>query len=310
MRNQSFSELGDYTVNKIKSFLKNDDRALTILILPALILMVLLVFIPLASGLNISFTNWNGYSQKYKYIGFENYIRLLSDKVFHKAFINTLIYGFGSTIIQTILGLAYALLLCKKFMLRTITRTIVYLPAMVAQLIVGYIWYFMVKYDGGALNDIMLLFGMEPLDWMAVGIRAVIIITFINAIEYVGKTMIIFIAGLENIPVMYYEAASIDGANSWYTFRKITFPLLIPAITTSLVLNIIGGLKLFGIIVSMTSGGPGYSSHSLSSLINSMYFGNQDAGYAAAIGMFTFIFIMFVIIITRIYLNKKEVSYN
>ena len=103
----------------------------------------------------------------------------------------------------------------------------------------------MVQYDQGALNDIMLLLGAEPLDWMAQGARAVVIITLINGVQYVGKTMIIFIAGLNGIPTDYYEAASLDGAGAWQKFRYITLPQLLPALATNIILNLIGGLKLF-----------------------------------------------------------------
>ena len=278
--------------------------------LPAVALMIVFVIYPLIQGVHISLTNWNGYSQTYKYVGLQNYRKLFTDVMFHTAFRNTLVYGFGSALIQTGLGLLYALLLQDRFRGRTFARTVIYIPVMVSQLIAGYIWYFMVQYDQGALNDIMLLLGAEPLDWMAQGARAVVIITLINGVQYVGKTMIIFIAGLNGIPTDYYEAASLDGAGAWQKFRYITLPQLLPALATNIILNLIGGLKLFGIVVSMTGGGPGYASHSLQTLINYTYFENQSAGYSAAIGLFTFVFIMFVSVVVRGYIEKKAVELN
>lgn len=278
--------------------------------LPAVALMFVFVIYPLIQGVHISLTNWNGYSQTYKYVGLQNYRKLFTDVMFHTAFRNTLVYGFGSALIQTGLGLLYALLLQDRFCGRTFARTVIYIPVMVSQLIAGYIWYFMVQYDQGALNDIMLLLGAEPLDWMAQGARAVVIITLINGVQYVGKTMIIFIAGLNGIPTDYYEAASLDGAGAWQRFRYITLPQLLPALATNIILNLIGGLKLFGIVVSMTGGGPGYASHSLQTLINYTYFENQSAGYSAAIGLFTFVFIMFVSVVVRGYIEKKAVELN
>lgn len=278
--------------------------------LPAVALMIVFVIYPLIQGVHISLTNWNGYSQTYKYVGLQNYRKLFTDVMFHTAFRNTLVYGFGSALIQTGLGLLYALLLQDRFCGRTFARTVIYIPVMVSQLIAGYIWYFMVQYDQGALNDIMLLLGAEPLDWMAQGARAVVIITLINGVQYVGKTMIIFIAGLNGIPGDYYEAASLDGAGAWQRFRYITLPQLLPALATNIILNLIGGLKLFGIVVSMTGGGPGYASHSLQTLINYTYFENQSAGYSAAIGLFTFVFIMFVSVVVRGYIEKKAVELN
>ena len=278
--------------------------------LPAVALMIVFVIYPLIQGVHISLTNWNGYSQTYKYVGLQNYRKLFTDVMFHTSIRNTLVYGFGSALIQTGLGLLYALLLQDRFCGRTFARTVIYIPVMVSQLIAGYIWYFMVQYDQGALNDIMLLLGAEPLDWMAQGARAVVIITLINGVQYVGKTMIIFIAGLNGIPTDYYEAASLDGAGAWQKFRYITLPQLLPALATNIILNLIGGLKLFGIVVSMTGGGPGYASHSLQTLINYTYFENQSAGYSAAIGLFTFVFIMFVSVVVRGYIEKKAVELN
>ena len=265
---------------------KNAENLVNLLYMPAVILILIFVVYPLISGIQISFTNWNGYSAKYSFVGLANYKKMFTDKMFYTALTNTLIYGIGSTAIQTILGLAYALLLQKKFPGQTLARVVIYLPAMIASLIMGYICYFLVQFKNGAINDIVILLGGTPQDWMADGNRAVWIITIINAIQFVGKTMIIMIAGLQGIPDSYQEAAAIDGATYLQRLHHITLPLLIPAITTSVVLNLIGGLKLFGIILSTTSGGPGYSSHSLSTLINYLYFENQNAGYSAAVGLF------------------------
>lgn len=294
--------------NRISVFL-NSDRGLSLLCLPALILMIMFVMVPLVQGMQISLTNWNGYSQKFSYIGLENYKRLVQDDMFYTAFNNTLIYGFGSALIQTGLGLIYALFLQKKFILRNFTRTVVYIPVMVSSLVSGYIWYFMVQYDRGALNDILILFGFEAVDWMAQGLRAVVIITLINGINYVGKTMIIFTAGLTSIPSDFYEAAALDGAGNWAVFKYVTAPQLLPAFTINIILNLIGGLKLYGLIISLSGGGPGYASHSLQTLINHMYFSNQNAGYAAAIGVITFIFIMFISIFVRGTIEKKAGEY-
>lgn len=284
------------------------DISIDILYLPALVLLVVFVVYPLLSGLHISFTNWNGYSPKYKYVGAANYLKLAKDKMFFTALKNTVIYGVGSTSLQTVIGIAYALLLQKKFRGQTLTRVIVYLPAMIASLIMGYISYFMVQYNNGALNDIIMLFGKAPVDWMDNGRRAVWIIVIINALQFVGKTMIVMIAGLQGIPESYEEAAAIDGAAYLQRLRYITLPLLLPAITTSVVLNLIGGLKLFGIILSTTSGGPGYSSHSLSTLINYLYFQNQNAGYATTVGLVLFLFIMVIGTVVRRFLEKKVVD--
>lgn len=275
---------------------------------PAIILFVIFVIVPLVKGVYLSFTNWNGYSQTYKMVGLDNYVRMLGDQNVHRAFINTIIYGVGSTVLQNVLGLGLALLLNQKFRGRAVTRTLVYLPVMIAPLIMGYIMYFFFSFDNGALNDLLGLFGKAPTDWLASGTNGVIIMTLVNSLQFVGISMVIYLAGLQGISDMYYEAAAIDGVKAGQKFRYITLPLLTPAISSSVTINLIGGLKLFDIIMALTSGGPGYDTHSLSTLVHRTYFGSENAGYASAIGLVSFVLIMILSNIVVKYLEKKEVD--
>jgi raffinose/stachyose/melibiose transport system permease protein len=276
--------------------------------IPALLLILFFVLWPLIEAFRISFTQWNGYSQDYKYIGLKNYLKLFKDSNFLIAFRNTIIYGFGSTLPQNLLGLAYAVFLNSRFKGHSVVRTFIYMPVMISSLIMGYIIYFFVQYNRGIFNEMIGIFGMVPIDWMASGTRGVIIITLMNSWQYVGIAMVIYMAGLQNIPQMYLEAAEIDGASPWQRFRHITFPLLLPSISSAVVLNLIGGLKLYDVIVSLSGGGPGFSTHSLASYVSNQYFKAQNAGYSAAVGIFTFLFIMVVSNIFTNYFSKKEVD--
>lgn len=276
--------------------------------IPALLLILFFVLWPLIEAFRISFTQWNGYSQDYKYIGLKNYLKLFKDSNFLIAFRNTIIYGFGSTLLQNLLGLAYAVFLNSRFKGHSVVRTFIYMPVMISSLIMGYIIYFFVQYNRGIFNEMIGIFGMAPIDWMASGTRGVIIITLMNSWQYVGIAMVIYMAGLQNIPQMYLEAAEIDGASPWQRFRHITFPLLLPSISSAVVLNLIGGLKLYDVIISLSGGGPGFSTHSLASYVSNQYFKAQNAGYSAAVGIFTFLFIMVVSNIFTNYFSKKELD--
>lgn len=275
---------------------------------PAIILFSVFVIYPLAKGIFLSFTNWNGYSQTYKMVGIDNYVRMLGDQNVHRAFINTLVYGVGSTVLQNVLGLGLAILLNQKFRGRAFTRTLVYLPVMIAPLIMGYIMYFFFSYDNGALNDLLGVFGVAAKDWLSSGTTGVIIMTVVNSLQFVGISMVIYLAGLQGISDMYYEAAAIDGVKPAQRFRYITLPLLTPAISSSVTINLIGGLKLFDIIMALTSGGPGYDTHSLSTLVHRTYFGSENAGYASAIGLVSFVLIMILGNLVEKYLASKEVE--
>jgi raffinose/stachyose/melibiose transport system permease protein len=288
--------------------LRGRPHITNIMYIPALCFFLVFVVYPFAEGIRISFTNWNGFSQSYRYVGGDNFIRLISDGNLMQALRNTLIYGFGSTIFQQIFGLAYALLLNSHFRGRTLARTLIYLPVLIAPVIMGYMWYFMFQYSHGALNDLTAVFGMVPKDWLATGDRAVAIIVLVNTLQFCGISMVIYLAGLQTIPVTYYEAAQIDGASTRSQFLNITIPMLRPSIITSMTLNLIGGLKLFDAIKALTNGGPGYASHSVSTLIDYTYFRNQSAGYSAAMGILLFLLIMAVSLIFQWVSSRKEID--
>lgn len=283
------------------------NRQMDLFYIPAVILFFVFVIVPFGKGIFLSFTNWNGYSQSYKMVGFANYIRMFTDSNVLTAFKNTLIYGAGSTVIQNVLGILLAVFLNQKFHGRGVVRTVIYLPVMIAPLIMGYIMYFFFTYNNGAINDILALFGMAPVDWLADGSRAVLILTLVNSLQFVGISMVIYLAGLQNISAMYYEAAAIDGASVFQEFYHVTLPLLTPAITSSVTINLIGGLKLFDVISALTSGGPGYETHSVSTLIHRFYFGGERAGYASAVGLVFFVFIMIISNLVVKSLEKRQV---
>ena len=287
---------------------KQRGTMINLFYIPAIILFCGFVVYPFLQGIRLSFMNWNGYSQNMKFVSLKNYIRLFQDANVKTAFVNTLIYGVVSTIIQNILGLAYALFLNMNFKCRTIVRTIIYMPVMIAPLIMGYIMYFFFQYDGGAINDILIWLGKEPIDFLVNSNAAISIIVIVNSLQFVGVAMVIYLAGLQNVPAMYYEAAMLDGATFWDRFRHITLPLLMPAISSSTILNLIGGLKLFDLVMALTSGGPGFSTHSLSTLVTNQYFSAQSAGYASAIGIISFVLIMVISNVVTKYFDKKEID--
>lgn len=288
--------------------MQKKNRLINLFYVPALALFAVFVVLPFIKGIYLSITNWNGYSPSYKFVGLKNYARMLTDENVHTAFVNTIIYGFGSTLVQNVLGIAFAVLLNKKFRGRSLIRTVIYLPVMIAPLIMGYIMYFFFTYNNGAVNDVLKLFGAQPVDWLAKGSRAVIILMLVNSLQFAGISMVIYLAGLQNIPTLYYDAAAIDGVNDRQRFFYVTLPLLMPAVTSSVTINLIGGLKLFDVISALTGGGPGYDTNSLSTLIHRLYFGSERAGYAAAVGLVFFVFIMIVSNIVVKALQKRQVE--
>lgn len=271
--------------------------------------MVSFIAVPLLNAIRISFFKWNGYSQSMKWIGMKNYLSSFQDKVFWRSLGNTLIYGFGSTILQNIAGLAAALFLNRKFRGRNVVRVILYMPIMISAFIMGQILYYFVQYQGGVFNEILEKAGLPAVYWMQTGMSSVVIITLINSWQFMGLCMIIYLAGLQGIPAMYVEAARLDGAGRIQGFFKVTLPLLIPSVTTAVVTNLIGGLKMYDLIVALSAGGPNRKSMSLSYYISLLYFNDEKAGYASGIGIVTFFVIMAITWPVNAWLRRREVEY-
>jgi len=296
-------------MNKKMSTLFTKRESTNILYIPALMLFAVFTFYPLISGVQLSFTDWDGYNVGKKFIGFENYSSLIGDKYFHKVLINTLIFGVGCTFFQQIFGLVLALILDTKIKGKNIARAIIYMPVLVSPVIMGVMYYMMVQYNNGPLNDIVVLFGGEKIAWLSNENVSLAIIVAVNTIQFMGISMILYLAGLQNIPDMFYEAASIDGATSYDRFKHITLPLLYPAMVTSITLNLIGGLKLFDVIKVLTNGGPGYSTNSVSTFLHLTYFSGERAGYASSMGVVLFVLILIVTLVLNLTLNRKEVDF-
>ena len=212
---------------------KKRKRRLNWFYVPAVILMVAFIAYPLCNAIYLSFFQWNGYSVQKEFIGIDNFKAMFEDKVFISSLKNTLIYGFGSTIFQQILGLSLALFLNSKFKGRGIVRTVIYMPAMVSGLVMGYIMYFFFQYKGGVVNDIMAMLGLNGYDWLGNGGSAIAVIVFINTWQFVGVSMVIYLAGIQGVSQSYIEAATMDGATAWERFRYVILPLLIPALLIS-----------------------------------------------------------------------------
>lgn len=276
--------------------------------LPAVVLMLAFIAYPLCNAIYLSFFNWNGYSVNKEFIGIQNYVAMFKDEIFISSLRNTLIYGFGCTILQQVIGLTLALFLNTKFKGRGIIRTVIYMPAMVSGLVMGYIMYFFFQFNGGVVNDILGFLGLPGYDWLGNGTSAIAVIVFINTWQFVGVSMVIYLAGIQGVSQSYIEAATVDGANAWERFRYIILPLLVPALSSSVIYNLIGGLKLYDVIIALTDGGPARKTHSLATYIANRYFDAERAGYAAAIGVFSFVMIMIISMIVNGYFRRKEVE--
>jgi raffinose/stachyose/melibiose transport system permease protein len=285
------------------------NRKYFLFMMPAIIMVIVLRFFPIGNAFRMCLYDWNGYSQEMTFVGLENFVEIFKDDYLWKALINTLMYAFGITIVKNILGLVLALFVNIRFKGRDVVRAIIYLPIMISGFIMGRIMYYFYQYDGGIFNEIITVFGGEPIYWMETGLQAVLVIIMTSSIIHVGSTMLTYLAGLQRIPHELRESARLDGANKWNEFWYITLPLLNPAIISSVILNLIASFKIYDIITALSGGGPDGGSQSLTMLISKYYFGHNRAGYAAAMAMIFFFLVVIVTLPINKYLSSKKVQF-
>jgi raffinose/stachyose/melibiose transport system permease protein len=274
--------------------------------LPALLLFGTFFVYPLALGLGMSLTDWDGMG-KAAFIGFDNFKAFFQDARAMGDIRTTVVFAIGSAILLNIVGLCYALLMDKRFRGQGIVRVIIYLPAIISPLIMGYIWYFLLQPGRGFLYHALLQLNtaFSLGNWMGSYSSTMTVLILVNVWQFAGMTMIIYLAGLQSIPLELTEAARIDGAGSVKRFTQVTLPLLMPAIRINVVTNIIGSLSVFDIIMALTEGGPGYATESLSIYIMRMCYGSRT-GYSTAVAIVLFLIILLPVLVSMRLTRAKE----
>jgi len=288
--------------NKIISKLHN------FMILPAFLLFSIFFIYPLLKGIGLSLTDYDGMT-KANFVGFDNFIEFFKDHRAMNDVKTTILFALGSAPLLNIFGFLYALLLDRKFVGKSIIRTIIYLPAVISPLIMGYIWYFILQPKRGFIYSLIESVSGNVLDfnWLGNSSMAIWVIVIVNVWQFVGMTMVIYLAGLQAIPEELHEAGMIDGASYLQRIRYITLPMMIQPIKINVITNIIGSLAVFEIIIALTDGGPGYSTESLSIYIMRKCYGSFT-GYSTAVAIVLFFIVLIPVYTSFRYLNKKNIE--
>lgn len=242
------------------------------------------------------------------FIGIANFQRLVTDRVFHTAFINTLIYTLGVVPIGIALGLGLAVLINQKIRGVTLLRMAFYLPVVTSTVASGMIWLWMYAPDTGLVNRGLNVFGINGPRWLIDSNWALLSVMIVAIWKNLGYTMIIFLAALQGVPVHLYEAADIDGATALKKFWAITVPLLRPAIFFVFVTSLITSFQVFGSVYVMTQGGPGYSTTTIVHQIYLNAFRYQRMGYASAEALVLFLVIFSLSLLNWRYM-RSDVEY-
>lgn len=298
-----------------------------LLLAPALILLAVFEFYPVFYGFYISMCDWK--LSCTKFVAFDNYTRALTDPDMWHSLLITVTYSVISIPIQLGLALVLAYLLFQKVRGQTWYRMMYFLPYITTTVASAAVWAFLFSPDNGPINKLISALGGTPLRWLGEGkgifhliftpmgvilpewlggpSLALIAIIIYTTWVFVGYDIVIFLAGLGNIPGELYDAAKVDGAQGWQLFRYITFPLLSPTTFFLLIITFIGTFKAFNHIYIMTMGGPGNATTNVSIFIFSQLVQFNRYGYSAALSFIVFVVILALTILQNRFAGRRVV---
>ncbi|MFS0614422.1 carbohydrate ABC transporter permease [Lederbergia ruris] len=272
---------------------------------PAVVFFTTIMIIPFIVGIYYSFTDWNGISDSVNWVGLDNFKKIFSgEENFKRSFWFTFQFTITNVILVNLVGLILALLLTKPLKAKGFYRTVLFIPNVIGGLLLGYIFQFIFTRGMPAIGQMT---GIEFLQtpWLGTPDTAFWGIIVMSVWQSAGYMMIIYIAGITNVPNELVEAARIDGANEWKVIQTITLPLLMPSFTICLFLSINSSFKAFDQILSLTGGGPFNSTEVVAMDIYLEAFTRSNMGLGSAKAMIFFIIIA-IITLTQVWLTKRK----
>lgn len=273
--------------------------------LPTALIYGVLFLVPTFASLYFSLTRWSLFESKF--IGLDNFKLFFQEPALVKGFTNTLIYAVVTSGSKVVLGLLLAVLLTSQIVARGYLRSVVFFPVLVSTIGVGLTFTVLMNPERGLINGALSVIGISGPGWLTDPKWALLSVAAVDVWKGVGLATLIYIAGIVSIPREYVEAARVDGAGSWETFRRIVLPLSRPATVTVIILSLIGGLRSFDLIWAMTRGGPGFTSDVIASVIYKQY----QAGFyglSTAGNVVLFVVVTAVVLPLTWFLNRREVE--
>lgn len=280
------------------------SRTALLYILPALLIVVCMVFLPIILNLYNSFFRWNSFGTEKVFVGFDYYLRLFKDPVFYTALKNNALYAIISLIFQVGLGIIIAAILEDKLIrkFQPFFRTVFFIPSVISIAVVGLLWQLLYNPEVGLVNGTLEAIGLSEWthSWLGDSKTAIYAVVAVSQWQYTGYMTMLFLIAMQKIPDEYYEAAMIDGASRIKSFFHITLPQIREMILVGSVITVIGAFKVFDEVYVMTFGGPGRSTEVLGTMLYRSAFRNDEMGYASTIGT-----VIFVITLTLSLIQMK-----
>jgi len=291
-----------------KRFAFLTDRWLAgLFIAPALALLLFLSIWPLIRLVWLSFTDYSVTRDvPASFIGFDNYVDVLTSPVAQKRAVTTMIFVVGAVGLQTLLGFAIAFLISRRIKGRGALTTLFLIPMMLSPIVVGLFWKFMLDVQFGVVNSFLNSLGLGTVEWLTRQRLALFSLIIVDTWQWTPFIMLIALAGLTAVPKYLYEAAEIDRASEWFKFRRITFPLVWPLLLIAIMFRAIEAFRLFDLVYILTGGGPGGTTETLSYNVYKVAFFGFDTGRASAYGILMVIVVTIAAQFYLRYLNKLQ----
>lgn len=285
-----------------------NKKAYLVFVMPALVIYLVMAFVPIAMSGYYSTMQWDGIGAKV-FIGIDNYLSLLKNEAFLTAARNSLILAVASIVGQLIPALFFALVLARNVKGEKIYRTIYFIPVLLSTVVIGQLFLKIYNPDYGALNAILKSFGFKGADWLG-DKRFVLAASFFPIVwQYIGYHMLILYTGIKSVPAEIYEAAQIDGANERQMAFRVTIPLIKSTMKVSLTFAVIGSLKLFDLIWVLTKGGPLHASEVPSTLMYTSIFSRMEYGTGSAMAVFIVLECLLFYFIIEKFFKVENITY-
>jgi raffinose/stachyose/melibiose transport system permease protein len=263
-------------------------------IVPGLLVAIAIQFYPVISGSYYAFTTWSGIGPAH-WVGLHNFSLIFSDSQALGSLEHTIELGFAFVFLANVLGLALAVGLGQALKTRNFIRALFFAPVVLTPLATSYIWAYIFQYTG-PLNGFLSAIGLQSVEqaWLGSPTWALWTILVVLVWQNAGLSMVIYLAGLQAIPAELDEAAAVDGASAWYRFRRVTLPMLLPAILINLTLTMVYALRVFDQILALTNGGPFGASDTLATEVWKQTFVDNNYGFGAALALMLTLLVLII----------------
>jgi len=274
-------------LTRVRRRFSHDDWFRYTTLAPAIVLLLLLTVYPVINLLlmSVSTIEFSHGEQHWTFVGLANLQRLLSDWLFATTLRNTLIFVAVSVVLELVLGFALAVIVSGVPRAKGLIRTLMILPILVPPVAIGSMWKLMYNFDFGIFNQMLAVFGCEPVGWLSDTRFALGSVIAVDIWHWTPFIFLILFAGVEGLPREVMEAARVDGASIWQTVRNVVIPLMTPALTIAFLFRSIFAFKVFDEIFLLTSGGPGTSTEVVSLHLFKVFFEQNDLGYGALLSI-------------------------